>query len=81
MYGGAATSGILWGLSMSDIAVFLSALVAVLGFCVHAWATLRKDRREAERHAAAMAELRATHNEVHEVHGHVEHIEAVVDRA
>ncbi len=63
MYGGAATTGILWGLSVSEVAVFLSAFVAVLGFIVHTWATIRKDKREAERHAAAMKELRATHSE------------------
>jgi len=81
MYGGAAATGVLWGLSVSDVAVIGSMIVAVLGFIVHAWATIRKDRREAERHAAAMAELRSTHHEVHEVHEHVEHIEATVDRA
>ena len=81
MYGGAATTGILWGLSVSEVAVIVSALVAVLGFIVHAWSVVRKDRRDGERHAAAMAELKSTHKEVHEVHQHVEAIEAIVDEA
>jgi len=55
MYGGAATTGVLWGLAVSDVAVILSMVVAVLGFLVHAWATIRKDRRELEHHKAKMA--------------------------
>lgn len=55
MYGGAAVTGVLWGLSVSDVAVIGSMIVAVLGFCVHAWATIRKDRRELEQHKAMMA--------------------------
>jgi len=79
MYGGAAATGLFWGLSVSDIAVILSALVAVAGFIVHAWATIRKDRREKEQHDAHMAELRATHAEVHEVHEHVEILPKIGD--
>ena len=81
MYGGAATTGVLWGLSVSEVAVVISMIVAVLGFIVHTWAVVRKDRREAQEHAAQMAELRATHGEVHEVHSTVDHIAARVDEA
>jgi hypothetical protein len=74
MYGGAAVTGVLWGLSVPDWAVIISMLVAVMGFIVHAWATVRKDRREAAAHDAQMQELKATHAEVHEIHEHVEHL-------
>lgn len=76
MYGGAAATGIFWGLSVSDIAVIISAFVAFLGFLVHAWATIRKDQREQERHRALMSAGDARGAELHEVHGHVERIEA-----
>lgn len=61
MYGGAAATGVFWGLSVPDVAVIMSMVVAVLGFIVHAWATIRKDRREMERHAALMASGATTH--------------------
>jgi len=76
MYGGAAATGVFWGLSVSDLAVIVSMIVAVLGFIIHAWATIRKDRRELERHNAIMAAGAARGEELHEVHGHVERIEA-----
>lgn len=64
MYGGAAATGIFWGLSVSDLAVILSMIVAVLGFIVHAWATIRKDRRELEHHKALMASGIITHKQL-----------------
>lgn len=75
MYGGAAASGLFWGLSASDIAVILSAFVAFLGFCVHTWATIRKDQREQamadaheareeERHEAIMSSGDTTHGQL-----------------
>lgn len=36
----------LWGLSLSEIAVTFSALVAGMSFAVHLWASVRRDRRE-----------------------------------
>lgn len=54
MYGGAASSLVLWGLRLGDVAAMVSAVVAVLGFALHVWATWRRDRREAERHRLEM---------------------------
>jgi len=79
MYGGAAATGIMWGLSVSDLAVILSMIVAVLGFIVHAWATIRKDKRELEMHQATMAIAKATGAEVHLVHKQTTRIEDKLD--
>ncbi len=92
MYGGAAASGLFWGMSASDIAVMLSAFVAFLGFCVHTWATIRKDQREArqyeaheareeERHEAIMAAGEARGEELHAVHEQTTRIESKIDEA
>lgn len=54
MYGGAASSLVLWGLRVGDVAAMVSAVIALLGFAVHVWATLRRDKREAERHRVQM---------------------------
>jgi hypothetical protein len=35
-----------WGLSISEIAVTFSAIVAGMSFAVHLWASIRRDRRE-----------------------------------
>lgn len=49
MYGGAGTAVTIWGLNLGEWAAVVSAGVAVLGFIVHCWAVLRKDRREERR--------------------------------
>lgn len=36
----------LWGLTAEEWAVTISAVVAAASFCVHLWATIRRDRRE-----------------------------------
>lgn len=53
-YLAAATSGVLWGFSISDLAVLVSTGVAVFGFLLHLWATLRRDRRQTEAHRLMM---------------------------
>lgn len=42
----AATSITLFGLSVSEVAVIVSAVVAVASFALHVWYTLEKNRRE-----------------------------------
>lgn len=75
MYGGAAATGIFWGLSVSDVAVIMSMVVAVLGFLVHAWATVRKDRREMERHKALMASGVVTHAQLETIQARNERVD------
>lgn len=58
MYGGAATAGAFWHLQLGDVGVIVSMLVAVLGFAVHAWALVRKDRRAQELHQLNVEALR-----------------------
>lgn len=57
-YGGAVTSMTLWGLRLSDISVMVSAFVAILGFGVHLWITLKRNGREQELHTIHMERLR-----------------------
>lgn len=53
-YGGAATTLGLWGLSVSEIAVTVSAVFAGLSFAVHLYFAWRRDRREQELHQSKM---------------------------
>lgn len=57
-YGGAVTSLTLWGLRLSDLSVMVSAFVAILGFAVHLWITVKRDRREQEIHLTQLEILR-----------------------
>lgn len=59
MYGGAVMAVTFWGLQLGDVAAMTSAVVAVLGFVVHFWATWRRDRRDKERHQLTMEALRS----------------------
>lgn len=88
MYGGAASAGIMWGMSLSEIAVLISAIVAVLGFILHTWATFRRDRREmehhlqeTEQHRQAMSAGAARGRELHEIHKRTARIEDKIDGA
>jgi membrane protein implicated in regulation of membrane protease activity len=56
--GGAASTVALWGLSVPDWAVIVSAAVAVAGFFLHFFATMRKEKRAQELHAAQLEGLR-----------------------
>lgn len=56
--GGSAASLFGWLVS-NDMLAFIGAAVAVLGFTVSLIFQLRRDRREAELHAARMANLQA----------------------
>lgn len=47
----AATSITLFGMSLSDLGVIVSAVVALATFVLHVWYTLRKDARAREVHA------------------------------
>lgn len=46
----ASTSITLFGLSVSELGVIVSAFIAVATFGLHVWYTLRKDRRAREIH-------------------------------
>jgi hypothetical protein len=48
-YVGAATTTALWGLSVSEWAVTISAVFAGLSFAVHVYFSWRRDRREADK--------------------------------
>lgn len=54
--GGGATSLYGW-LTSNDMLAVIGAVVAVLGFLVNLIFQVRRDRREAELHAARMAQL------------------------
>jgi len=56
--GGTAASLFGW-LTSNDTLAFLGVVVAVLGFIVNVIFQIRRDRREAELHAARMASLQA----------------------
>lgn len=47
MYGGTASTILVWGLRLPDVAAMVSVLVALIGLGLNVWATLRRDRREA----------------------------------
>jgi small neutral amino acid transporter SnatA (MarC family) len=57
-YGAATTAAVLWGLHISDAGVIVSVFIAAAGFAVNVWATLRRERREQERHRLVMETLR-----------------------
>jgi hypothetical protein len=56
-YAGASSAAVFWGLQISDIGVIVSALVAVLGFCLHVWLSLRRERREQQQHRLVMEKM------------------------
>ena len=58
MYGGSGGAVVVWGLQLSELAAIISAGVAILGFLVHLWATVRKDRRAEEAHRAELEALK-----------------------
>lgn len=53
-YGGGASAVAAWSLSWSEIAAVVGAVVAVIGLVVQIWASVRRDRREAELHRLRM---------------------------
>lgn len=55
-YGG-GTSALVFGLSASEFAAFVGALVAIAGLCVQWYFNRRRDRREQEEHEARMRDL------------------------
>ncbi len=57
-YVGATSAAFFWGLSIGDVGVIVSMAVAVLGFIVHIWLSIRRERRAIERHRATMEKLR-----------------------
>lgn len=50
----AASTVVMWGLSVPEVAVIVSTAVAVLTFCIHVWYTLRKDARAQAAHEQRM---------------------------
>lgn len=48
-YGGAGTA-VVSGLTLSQAGVIVGIVVGITGLCFQIWATLRRDRREAEAH-------------------------------
>lgn len=64
-YSGAAAATFLWGFSVSEIAVTVSAVFAGLSFLVHLYFSWRRDvreaqeaQRDAERHQLVVEEMR-----------------------
>lgn len=51
---GAAAAVSSWGLSLNAVFAMVGCGVAVAGFLLNLWATLRRDRREAVEHKADM---------------------------
>lgn len=58
-YGGAATSIVFWGLSLSELGVIVSAVVALVGLVVSVVMAVRRDRRERALFNLRMGELRS----------------------
>lgn len=56
-YVGTTAAVTLWGLSISDVAVIVSTTVAVLGFALHLWLSIRRERREKVRHTMTVTAL------------------------
>lgn len=65
-YGGAGAAIASWGFSVGDVAVVVSTIVAVLGFVLHAWATIRRDRRQADAHRILKEKHENGSSETHE---------------
>lgn len=57
-YAASTSTIVIWGLQLSEWAAIVSTLIAVLGFVVHLWAQLRRERRAAEQHDLVMETLR-----------------------
>lgn len=57
-YGGVIASVTLYDLRISELGVIVSALVAVSGFMLHLWITLKRNQREKELHRLQMEILR-----------------------
>lgn len=55
-YGGGMSAVAAWSLSWPEVAAITGAVIAVLGFAVQVWATVRRDRREAELHRVRMGD-------------------------
>lgn len=51
----ASTSITMFGFSVGELSVVVSALIAVATFVLHVWYTFRKDKRERELHAKRLA--------------------------
>jgi hypothetical protein len=58
-FGGSASAIVLWGLSISDIAAIVGAVVAVGGFVVNIIYKRREDRRAAELLRAKIERIKA----------------------
>jgi hypothetical protein len=58
-YSGATAAAVFWGLQISDVGVIVSTLIAVLGFGVHVWAHIRRERRDQERHRLVMEMMKS----------------------
>jgi Na+/alanine symporter len=53
------TGVVLWGwLTANDVAAFGGLLLAVIGVCIQWYYRRRQDRRDAELHAAKLADIR-----------------------
>lgn len=55
-YGGGATAA-WFGLSASEIAAVIGAIVAIAGWLTQVYFSRKRERREAEEHAARMARM------------------------
>lgn len=58
-YVGAGTATIMWGMSVSEVAVTASAVFAGLSFLVHLYFSWRRDRREQALHDVEMEDHHA----------------------
>jgi len=56
-YAGAGTATVLWGLSVSEWAVTVSAVFAGLSFLIHLYFSWRRDRREQREHDLALEKI------------------------
>lgn len=55
---GGGTGAVIFGLAASDFAAIAGVVIAVIGLCIQFYYKRRADRRDAELHAAQMADLR-----------------------
>lgn len=57
--GGAISAVTFWGLSISELGVIVSTIVAVLSLVLRSWVTFRQERRAHKEHIAKLEKIYA----------------------
>lgn len=57
MYAGSLSAVTIWGLSISDLAAIVAAVIALVGFILNRRAAMRREKRELELHKLKVQQL------------------------